>query len=236
MRAVRTSLITVAVLGGLFTAADRLAVSLAEDRAAEKLRSSAGLVGSPEVSVKGFPFLTQVAMKELDEIRIDLDGATASAGGQSIRLDMMSVRLLGVKLEDTFSSATADRATGTAHIGYEELSKASKQDVTIGYGGRDAAGKSQVKVIAQIPVPLLGRTVERSVVSTVSIVSGDTVRLRAESVPGSEIPGVEEIVRKEIDFDRKIEGLPEGLKLDRVETTESGVEVSVTGRQVVLGG
>lgn len=57
-RSVRILLIVLVILGGLFVGADRLAVGFAEDEAAEKLRTSEGLSETPDVSIKGFPFLT----------------------------------------------------------------------------------------------------------------------------------------------------------------------------------
>ncbi|MFG2194695.1 DUF2993 domain-containing protein [Streptomyces sp. NPDC048639] len=236
MRALRIFVIVAVVLGGLFVAADRIAVGLAEDEAAEKIRNTQGLSGDPEVSIKGFPFLTQVASQRLDEVEVKLDGATASAGGREIRVGRMSAELHDVELGSDFSSATAARATGSAHISYADLSKASSEGVTVGYGGKDQAGKSQVKVSAQLQLPVLGQAFRRSVVSTVSIVDGDTIRLRAESVPGSELPGLEKVVRERIDFDRKLVGLPKGIELDKVVATPDGVDIGVTGSQVQLAG
>ncbi|MEU6084562.1 DUF2993 domain-containing protein [Streptomyces sp. NPDC047108] len=236
MRALRILLIVAVVLGGLFVAADRIAVGLAEDEAAEKIKNTQGLSGDPEVSIKGFPFLTQVASQHLDEVEVTLDGARAGAGGQEIRVGRMSAELHDVEIGSDFSSATAERATGSAHISYADLSKASRDGVTVGYGGRDQAGKSQVKVTAKLQLPLLGQTFRRSVVSTVSVVDGDTIRLRAESVPGSEVPGLEKVVREQIDFDRKLIGMPQGIELDKVVATPDGVDIAVTGSQVRLAG
>lgn len=54
MRALRVLLIVIVIFGGLFVAADRVAVNLAEDMAADKIRSSQGLGKTPEVAIKGF--------------------------------------------------------------------------------------------------------------------------------------------------------------------------------------
>jgi hypothetical protein len=234
MRALRVVLIIAVVLGGLFVAADRIAVAMAENQAAKKIRSSQDLNSDPDVSIKGFPFLTQVAEKQLDEVDVDLKGITASAAGRSIRLSEVSAQLHDVTLKNNFSPDTADSATGTAHLSYEDLSKAAGSGIKIAYGGHDAAGKGQVKVTARISIPLVDETFKGSVVSTVSVLNGDTIRLRAESIPGLEVPGLEKIIREKIDFERKIAGLPKGLKLDKVVATEQGVDISVTGHQVKM--
>lgn len=236
MRAIRTTLIIVVVLGALFVAADRIAVYFAEDQAAEKIRSSQGLSGTPEVSIKGFPFLTQIANSSLDEVEVKLDDAvTASTGRESIKVSGFDATLHGVRIDSSFSSAVADRASGTAHISYAELTKAAADPgVTIGYGGTDAAGKSQVKVTGKVMV--MGQTVERSVNSTVSVQNGDTVRVRADEVPSEGIPGVEQAVRQKIDIDRKLNGLPKGITLDKVVTTPDGIDITLAGTKVNLAG
>ena len=52
-------LIVFVVLVGLAIAADRVALAIAEDKAASTLRNSQHLSSTPDVSVPGFPFLTQ---------------------------------------------------------------------------------------------------------------------------------------------------------------------------------
>ncbi|WP_069816743.1 LmeA family phospholipid-binding protein [Streptomyces sp. TP-A0874] len=235
MRALRIILILVVVLGGLFVAADRLAVNLAEKKAAEKIQSSQGLPGTPKVSIKGFPFLTQVISKKFGEVDLELDGIEHEAAGHTIRVSSLSARLSDVRIGGDFSSATAERATGTALIGYDDLTKAADENVTLGYGGKNKDGKGQVKVTANVPLPL-GQSFEHSVVSTVSVSGSHTVRLRAVAIPASQIPGLEDMVREKIDMDSKIGGLPEELSLESVNATKDGIELTVSGKGVKLAG
>ncbi|MEU5053413.1 DUF2993 domain-containing protein [Streptomyces sp. NPDC021096] len=235
MRAIRTIVIVAVVLAGLFVAADRAAVYFAENQAAEKIRSSQGLSGTPDVSIKGFPFLTQVAASELEQVDVKLDGITAGTGDRSVKVSGFDAQLHNVRIDSSFSSAVAGRATGTAHLSYEELTKAAGDPgVSVAYGGKDGAGRSQVKVTGKVMV--MGQPLERSVVSTVSVVDGNTVRVRADEVPAQGIPGMERKVREKTDFDRQISGLPKGLKLDKVVTTPTGVDITLTGTDVNLAG
>ncbi|NJQ00060.1 LmeA family phospholipid-binding protein [Streptomyces zingiberis] len=235
MRALRILLILAVVLGGLFVAADRLAVNLAEGEAAKKIKSSQALSGDPEVSIQGFPFLTQAATQKLDDVRVTMDGMRVEANGQSVRLTTMRAQLRDVALENNFSSATAAAASGTATISYDDLSKLAEEGITVGYGGKDDSGKPQVKVTAGIQLPT-GQAFERSVVSTVSVTGGDTIRLRAEEIATDGLPGVEDLVRSRIDMERKIAGLPKGLELESVKPAAKGIEITFTGRQVALAG
>jgi hypothetical protein len=228
MRALRITLIIVVILGGLFVAADRIAVYMAESKAADKIKSSQGLTTTPHVSIKGFPFLTQVVSKELEEVDIGLDRLTTDAGGgRSVRLSQLKAQLHHVRISGNFSSATADHATGSAHISYADLSQAAGQGVTVGY---DEAGNNRVKITGN----LLGLSLTAH--SSVTLVNGDTIRLHAESIPGGSIPQWEDKVRERTDMDRKIDGLPTGMRLDKVETDKDGIDVSVTGNNVELTG
>ncbi|CAL9299859.1 MULTISPECIES: DUF2993 domain-containing protein [unclassified Streptomyces] len=229
MRALRTLLIIAVVLGGLFTIADRLAVAAAESEAADRIQARQGLSATPDVSIRGFPFLTQVMGGELDQVDVAMTGVEATAGSRTVRLGELTAELRGVRLENGYARAVAASATGTARISYEELRKASDHDVTLGYGGN-----GKLKVTGGIE--LLGRTVTRSVLSTVSVVDGDTLRVRADKVPGEGIPGVEELVRERTDFDRQVKGFPAGLRIQKVEAAPDGLQISVTGQNVVLAG
>ncbi|WP_406270004.1 DUF2993 domain-containing protein [Streptomyces sp. NBC_00191] len=249
MRALRILLIVVVILGGIFVAADRIAVNMAESEAADKIKSSQGLSSTPEISIKGFPFLTQVVGKELDEVDVSLAGITASAGGRTVNVTEVTAELRSVKIDSSFSSAVADRADGSARISYADLTKAAPQGATVGYAGPERAAKGQVKVTgpltdllegAGIKVPgafkglLKGRTV--TAYSTVGLTGGSTVQLKAESLPRLPLPGFDEKLRQVIDYDLKIAGMPSSIKLDKVEATDTGLRFSGRGTNVSLAG
>ncbi|GAA2959492.1 DUF2993 domain-containing protein [Streptomyces enissocaesilis] len=232
MRALRILLVVAVVLGGIFVALDRLAVNMAESEVAKRVQSRQGLTAAPDVSIKGFPFLTQVAAKRFDRVDVTLKDIEASAAGHRLRIGEMTAELHDVRVRGSvtgFSGATADRATGRALISYEDLSEAAEDDVSLSYGGN---GKVKVTGSAEI----LGRKITRSVLSSVSLVDGDTIRVRADEVPGEGIPGLEGMIRERTDFDRQVSGLPEGIALEKVEATEDGAKISVTGTDVALAG
>ncbi|WP_328318275.1 LmeA family phospholipid-binding protein [Streptomyces sp. NBC_00388] len=229
MRALRTLLIIVVVLGGLFVLADRIAVHVADNKAADRIRSSEGLSASPDVDIKGFPFLTQVLDKKLGRVDVTLKGVEASASGRQVRITEVRAELHDVKVSSTFSSAVAARASGSAHISYADLTKASASDAKVAYGGN-----GKVKVTGSVAV--LGRTVSRSVTSTVTMVGSDRIKVHADTVPGEGIPGLEGLVRQRTDFVSAVGGLPAGLKLSEVRATPDGVDIGVTGTDVSLAG
>lgn len=247
-RAVRILLIVVVVLGGLFVAADRLAVNFAENEAAEKMRTSEGLSETPDVSIKGFPFLTQVAGGELDDVEVGIKNYDARSGSDAIRIADLTAHMKGVKFSGDYSSATAASATGTAHVSYDELLKASKSEpveLPLGATGKviglSDGGNGKIKV--EVEVSKGGAKLPKPVHVLSSVrVEGDTIKVHADEIPknldvlGVSIPLPEGMVRDVTDFEQKIDDLPAGIELQKVEAAPDGVDMSVTGSQVRLVG
>ncbi|MEV5982679.1 DUF2993 domain-containing protein [Streptomyces sp. NPDC052114] len=247
-RAVRILLIVVVILGGLFVAADRLAVSFAESEAADKLRSSEGLGETPDVSIKGFPFLTQVVGGELDDVEVGIKDYDARSGSDSIRIADLTAHMKGVKFSGDYSSATAATASGTARVSYDELLKASESEpveLPLGAKGKvvglSDGGNGKIKV--EVEVSKGGAKLPKPVHVLSSVrVEGDTIKVHADRIPknldvlGVSIPLPEGMVRDVTDFEQKIDDLPAGIRLEKVEAAPDGVDMSVTGTNVSLTG
>ncbi|MEU5141888.1 DUF2993 domain-containing protein [Streptomyces sp. NPDC021139] len=245
MRALRILLIVVVILGGLFVIADRVAVNFAEDEAADKLRSTENLAATPDVSINGFPFLTQVAGGELDDVEIGIDDYDASTGNanEKIRIAHLRAHMKGVEFSGDYSSATAAGATGTATVGYGELMKATKSEPTQIAPGIDAkvvglsdGGNGKIKVTLQATV--LGVEVPEpvEVLSSVKVKDND-VEVVADGLPrigGRQL--AESRIRAITDFQQTIDELPGGIELDKVEAAKDGVEITVKGSNVKLAG
>ncbi|MCQ9180629.1 DUF2993 domain-containing protein [Streptomyces sp. IBSBF 2953] len=83
------------VLTAFVGLADRWALLYAQHRAAESLKEQLGLAAAPEVEIGGFPFLTQVAARRLDSVRVTVPDVAAdrvslarvTATAHDIRLD-----------------------------------------------------------------------------------------------------------------------------------------------------
>ncbi|WP_405615755.1 DUF2993 domain-containing protein [Streptomyces sp. NBC_00076] len=245
MRALRILLILVVIFGGLFVIADRVAVNFAEGEVADKLKTSENLDTTPDVSIKGFPFLTQVVGGALDDVQVGIADYEADTGtdGGTIRIDDLEANMKGVEFSGDYSSATASTATGTASVTYDELLKAAKSEptevapgVTANIVGLSDGGNGKIKVAVEATVfgTKLPKPVD--VLSTVTA-KGDTVRVQADNLPsfgGADL--AENRVRAITDFQQKIEGLPGGIQLDKVQAARSGVEITVKGSNVKLAG
>ncbi|MFD4242018.1 DUF2993 domain-containing protein [Streptomyces sp. NPDC058525] len=237
MRFLRAIVIIGVVLGALFVGADRWAVSYAENRLADRIQARQGLAGTSEVEIDGFPFLTQALSHDLDRVDLRLRGVELAAEGRKTRLSELDATFRGVKLNGDYSGGTAERAEGTGLITYADLTAASQTGATLSYGG----APNKVRVSAAVDV--LGKSLTRSVVSTITLEDakdgkgGKIVRVRADEVPGEGIPGVEKLVRKKTDFERDLDGgLPAGLHLSALTSDEAGVHLTLGGKDVVLAG
>ncbi|MGW5126303.1 LmeA family phospholipid-binding protein [Streptomyces sp. NPDC004069] len=243
MRALRILLIFVVVVGVLFAVVDRVAVHLAQGQAADRLKSAENLASTPDVSIKGFPFLTQLASGELDDVEVgvrDYEVATGN-GARKIRVDGFTADLKGVRFSGDYRSATAATATGTATIAYDELLKAAKSDsakvapgVTARVVGLSDGGDGKIKV--EVEVSALG-VKQRVSLRSSAAVRGHKVEVRADSLPvvgGVRLP--EGPVRSITDFQQAIDRLPTGIELDSVRATADGVEITLKGSDVELAG
>ncbi|WP_405585302.1 DUF2993 domain-containing protein [Streptomyces sp. NBC_01190] len=229
MRVARIVLIVVVILGGLFVAADRVAVNLAENKAADHAQSSEGLSHKPKVSIEGFPFLTQAATGKLHDVKITAHDIAAGDGGESVRIDSFRADLHGVKLSNSFSRAVADNASGTAFITYADLTKAAPAGITVSYGGTDPSGRAMVKLAGTF------LSAKLSVLSQVTVHNADSITLHAQGLPKAFTAlGLESQVRKQIDFTTQLTHLPAGIALSDVSATPDGISVSATGKHVVL--
>lgn len=251
MRALRIFLVVAVILGGLFVIADRVAVGFAEDKAADRIRSSEGLAATPDVSIEGFPFLTQVAGGELDDVKIgikDYEASTEGAKGTSgasgtIRIDELNAEMHGVSFGGGYSSATASSASGSATVSYAELLKTAKSQptevvpgVTARVVGLSDGGNGKIKVDITATIAGAKQTQAVSVLSSVTVVGGDTVRVKADGLPKLGVDLADGRIRAITDFEQKIDGLPGGIKLDTVKAAANGVDISVKGSDVKLVG
>lgn len=249
MRALRVLVITVVILGGIFVAVDRLALHYAEGKVADRIQSSEDLERKPDVSIKGFPFLTQVAGKSLGEVDVGLASLTATASGHPVRVTGVEATLKDVRIDSSFSSATAGTAIGSAHISYAALGPAVPHGVTVGYAGAQRAARGQIKLTVNVsdllqaehidmpPVVaglLKGRTV--TVYGTVTMANGDTLKLDVEQLPELPVPGLDDQIKGRLDQGLTMEGMPSTVRLDKVTAQKDGLEFSGMGTDVALEG
>lgn len=216
----RRLLIFLLVLAGLFVAADRVALVFAERAVAERIQVREGLAQRPQVSIGGFPFLTQAVAGDYHSISVLVVGLRRDG----LMLNRVALTLRGVHvplsavLHRTLGSIPIDSASGSVAIGYAELN-ADLPRVSVSYGGSPGSVRLRSRVL-----PVSG-------VAEVTV-SGDVV---AASVRQARAAGVALPVGG-LAFSVQLPSLPFGVRLTAVTSGPGGVSVAAAGTGLTLNG
>jgi hypothetical protein len=109
----RRWLIALVVLIVLLVAADFGAKAFAENAIASKIDSS-GLGTKPSVDIQGFPFLTQVASRDLSQIDINASNFTV----KQVVISSLHATATGVRPNASFNGATISKINGTVVVSF----------------------------------------------------------------------------------------------------------------------
>jgi LmeA-like phospholipid-binding len=222
--------VIVAVLLGVGFLADRAVERWAEGYVADQLTEQAGLAGTPDVDVRGFPFLTQALAGRYDDVRISLtaDELGQPAGTQAdVRLTGVQVPLSAV-LSGDVQEVPVDRIDGTATLSYELLSDQLGGDGTLSPEGDGLRVTKTVEV--------LGYTLPLTASGTVTL-EGDELVVDVEQASGAgvEVPGfLVDQASDLLDLRYQVPALPFGLQLTSVTPAADGVVVQVEAVDTVL--
>ena len=211
--------VVVGVLVGGAAIADAVLRERAEERLSGEVGSQAGLATEPDVTIAGFPFLTQVAGGELDEVTI----STSSADIGGILLEDVDLLLAGVSTSEPY---TAQEVTMTASVSLDTLRRMLSLDADLSIeDGELVAGSSIFGLPLQIaltPRPA-GRAIEIDLVSVslagATVSADDLPSALADQVEGLQIP---------------MDDLPAGMELTRLELTDDGVDLTAHGADIEL--
>ncbi|MEV8513340.1 DUF2993 domain-containing protein [Dactylosporangium sp. NPDC051484] len=237
------------ILIGVFVVVDRIAASAAESRIAQETRTQLAAKdikyeGDPQVSVTGFPFLTQVAAGEYKKITIKLSKPQLN----NIKLDTLTVEARSVKADtqdllNGKGDVVASQVVGSASMSWDDV-----RPLLEVAGLPPSADPSQVdlrvvnnKIEMRVPVTIQG--VGFNIVAKGSmVVETGKVRLKLESVStdqGSLPPQVNNFIRQyqdRLQINLKLPGLPYNLVVNSVDTTDTGLQVSASAANVKLTG
>ena len=220
-------LIALFVLLALLVGADRIALLVAESQLASRIQSSQHLSQKPDVSIDGFPFLTQVIARDFPHATVDIHGLDANG----LTISDLHADLRGVHVNGAFNGATVDTLTATAELSYTDIAAALASQMSVG-GAQvgtvqlSQAGASQLKATYSV----LGVSVSATI--DVTLVGTNTLEFKSVSSdsPLSALTGS----LPNLDAKYTLSGLPFGIKLTRLAFTPTAVEISATGSNVDL--
>src|SRR5262249_25743291 len=207
--------ITLLVIVLVLVGGDRAAKAYAEDRMASQVQSSLALSGKPNVTIQGFPFLTQAVARTFNTVDVNASNETARPGGQ-LEIASLTATLHGMHIHGT-NSATVDQFTASALVTFTALAHAGgiPQGITLA-----PAGPNQLKAT----VDILGFSSD----ATAKVTQGGDVKI-------TDFGGVPaDVLGSLTDFTFSIPKLPAGVKIQSVSVTQQGLRVTATGQNTTL--
>ncbi|MFJ2887297.1 DUF2993 domain-containing protein [Streptomyces sp. NPDC087305] len=204
-------------------AADRLATARVESRTATAFQAGMRTPSAPEVHVRGFPVLTQLASGTLRHVDITAHDIPASDTTGRLPLSELSLQLTDLRKSDDDSEARAHSAEATALLSYPDLSATLGPTIT--------RGSRPDQVRATVPLP----TGDITVTTTVSVLPGNRIAFKDFQVTGGPLP---ELGRAALSgaFARPIQlrNIPQGLSLRSITATDSGLSARLSGESVTF--
>jgi hypothetical protein len=230
-------LVFLLIVVGLLVVADRVGAWYAQRRIADEVQQEVAkreiTSDKPDVSVGGFPFLTQVLSGDYESITIVL----RNVEGGGVRLSELDIKATGVHAElDTIRSgngeARADRVTGTATVGYPTIAALTSLP-GLQLSGQDG----QLRV--RLPVTIQGQDVV--LVGTAKVqVNENVIQVRVSELDDEKgsLPAAARSIANgyadQLSVNLRLPDLPYDLTVNQVTTESSGLAVTATARAVPI--
>jgi DUF2993 family protein len=221
----------------LLVAVDRGAWYVAERGLADEIRRSQHLDRAPDVSITGFPFLTQALAGDYTQVDGTLHDLSVENG---VTVSELDVRLRGVHvalrdlINNQVTSAPVDSAAATALVTYPALDAAAKANITddsftVKFGpGTDG----HLKVSGRFRNALVSGSLNGE--AEVRAENGDLV---VGILPES-LAGVPQIIRSQlaslVGVSYKLPALPFGFRARSVTVGPEGIQVTAAASNVEL--
>ncbi|RAY11469.1 DUF2993 domain-containing protein [Actinomadura craniellae] len=217
------------LVGGALVA-DRLAVNRAEAEIGRQIATQYNLTTQPDVTIHGFPFLTQAIGGEYDQIDVAIgDWTDQGIEVKDVRAEMHGVSApLGDVVNGDTSGITVRTAVASAVVPFEALKKRAPQGVrSISAKGPDVQVEGNIA--------MLGVSADVTmVVSVRATAQGIAITPRSVGASGTGVQVPLSLVRQRLSWTVPIRDLPVGSRISKVEVTPTGLRVSATAENVKL--
>lgn len=209
-------LIVVLVLAGLTVVGDRVAAAYAENRIASEIQKE-GFGARPDVTIYGFPFLTQVLDRHFPHAHMTARNVREGP----VTISRIDGDVRDVRVDSGFRKGTIGSVDGTGTISFGNLAKAAGQPGL----KLTAAGPNTVKAQVDIEVATAEATAQVTKV-------GNEIRVHAVSVEGFPLSDLGD----DLDFSVPVTGLPMGLTFKSLSVSSKGVALRITGSHLKFSG
>ncbi|WP_162453737.1 LmeA family phospholipid-binding protein [Phytoactinopolyspora mesophila] len=227
------------VLGLLFVAVDRISAWIAgrvlADQVARELTNYEVNGGQPDVSVGGFPFLTQVVSGEYAEVTLHLRDVGADAVQLSdVEIVASDVTAPMSTLIERSGPIHAGRVDGTAIVGYDSVAAFT------GLDGLELSAAGRETVAVRMPVDVLGTSVALAGSASVGI-NGNTLHMRVTELAADNSVDLPAEAQAQVDqlasaasVDVPLPALPYDLSVDSARAESTGLAVDLSANDVPL--
>jgi hypothetical protein len=215
---------TLVVVAVLLLVADRVADFAAERTAADKLQSSQRLDSQPDVSIGGFPFLTQFANGRYQDVSASAHDVQVGSSGNGLMLSTVHVDFRTVTTSRDFSRFHARSATARATVSYADLGR--RLGGTVRY-----AGDGRIEASRKFTV--LGQTV-RPTISVQPRAANDALSFAGARINGlADVPPeVTSALQGIFDTELSLKGIPFDITVTSLRADQKGLELTLSGRNL----
>jgi hypothetical protein len=227
-RPLRTVTIVVVAVLVVLVGLDFGGRALAENIMASQIKDQ-GFPKKPNVSIQGFPFLTQVITRDFHDINISSSNITEGP----LEIASVNATMSGVHVSTSFQSGTIDHINGTIDVTFTALSNAMNSQaggLTSILGGAGLtltqAGTDEVK--SSFNVVLFSGTAIWRVTRT----GHNNINVHLVSSSG-DLPS--DLLSSIGDINIPLPSLPVGLSIQSISVTPNGLVGTVTGQNVKFG-
>ncbi len=222
----RIVVIVVIVLIALLVGLDFGARAFAESKVASEIQQQ-GFPKKPNVSIEGFPFLTQVISRDFSDVQISSSDITEGP----LEIASVNATMHGVHVTSSFSGAKVDRLNGTINVTFTALANAMTSEAG-GLGSLASAGLT----LSQAGPDEVKASLDL-VVTTASAVwrvtrTGHNV-INVHLVSESGLPSG--LLSSFGDINVPLPSLPVGLSIQNISVTSNGLVGTVAGHNVSFG-
>lgn len=222
-------LVALVVVIVVLVGADFAARAVAENVAASQFQKQGNLTNKPDVTIEGFPFLTQVAGKNFSDVEV----SAANEKEGPVTITSINATATGVHLNSySFNSGEIGNISGTLLIDFSSLGDTLTTQIgalgTLLNGAGlnlTAAGPDEVKASMNLLVTTGSATWR---VSRLSPTELNITLVGSSGLPSSLLSSIQNV-------NIPIPKLPLGLTIDSIRVSPAGVIGTISGSNVPFG-
>jgi hypothetical protein len=214
----------------LLLALDRVGLLIADQQIAKRVQNAQDLTSRPDVSIKGFPFLTQVFSGHYGQMDVTVRNFTRNGlTVDRVRVSAHGVSVpLGQVISGKVKEVPVDRADAVVTIGFANLNKYLASQLTSGVLKVSGQGE-KLKLTGTLPFP---PSISVSVQTNIDVAS-NSITLRPASLDTllASIPGgqaLRSMVDRFFTVKLPISQLPFGISLKQATVVKDAVVISAS--------